>query len=68
MEKYTIVSRIHTQNRTDNGQLIQMYVVEIRCDSAAYLPAPAPWWDVGSACFFVDTQEVRFLNSQGVWE
>lgn len=47
---------------------VSMQLADIRCDKEADIPEPRPEWCVGSTCFIVETQEVKFLNSEGEWE
>jgi len=69
MEKYIIAKRNYSRKKQiENSLPIRMYIVEIRCDTADDIPEAAPWWDIGSSCFIVKTQEIKFLNSQGEWE
>lgn len=42
-------------------------IVQISVDTASEIPEPETDWGCGSSCLIVDTQDVKFLNSQGVW-
>lgn len=41
--------------------------VSVCVDSAADIPLPENDWASGSSCFVIDTQDIKFLNSQGEW-
>ena len=66
---YTIAKKHYTgtKTETEDDKKTAMYVAEINCDSSDDIPEPLPEWAVGSSCFMVDTQDVKFLNSQGEW-
>lgn len=64
---YTIAKRHYTGTKTEDDKKTAMYVAEINCDTSADIPEPLPEWSSGSSCFIIDTQDVKFLNSQGVW-
>lgn len=65
---YTIADEKIIGNGTDSsGMFSSLKLMEIRCDTSADIPTPEPNWAVGSACFIIDTQDVKFLNSQGEW-
>lgn len=66
---YTIAKKHYTgtKTETEDDKTTAMYVAEINCDSSDDIPEPLPEWAVGSSCFMVDTQDVKFLNSQGEW-
>jgi len=65
---YTIMSeKVLQQKITPGGEVCAVRLLELNCDSASDLPRPEPDWAAGSACILLDTQDVKFLNSQGVW-
>lgn len=41
--------------------------VEVYADSESDIPEVGDNWVAGSYVFIIDTQEVKFLNSLGVW-
>jgi len=41
--------------------------VSVCVDTASDIPTPDPDWSQGSSCLILDTQEIKFLNSQGEW-
>ena len=65
---YEIVNEKFIKVLTDSGgNRAAINLVEINCDTSSDIPEPLPEWAVGSSCFIVDTQDVKFLNSQGAW-
>jgi len=65
---YSVTSETFIRMKnTPEGVFSSVKLVEIMCDTESDVPEPLPDWEIGSSCFIVDTQEVRFLNSQGVW-
>lgn len=41
--------------------------VEIYADSETDIPEAMENWVAGSYVFIIDTQDVKFLNTEGVW-
>ena len=65
---YSVTSEKFIRMKTSPGGVFSaVKLVEIMCDTAADIPVPLPDWEIGSCCFIIDTQEVRFLNSEGAW-
>jgi len=64
---YTIADRHYTEVKSTDNEKQSVCVVQINCDTAADIPTPKTEWAIGSSCFIIDTQEVKFLNSSGVW-
>ena len=65
---YEIVDEQVLKGRTDStGKFSSMKLMQVNCDTSADIPEPSEDWAIGSVCFIVDTQEVKFLNSQGEW-
>lgn len=66
---YTIAKKHYTgiKTETEDDKKTAMYVAEINCDTSADIPEPLPEWSSGSSCFVIDTQDIKFLNSQGEW-
>ena len=52
---------------SSSGDFMQIKVVHIVCNSSVSIPEPLPEWSSGSSCFVIDTQDIKFLNSQGEW-
>ena len=63
MKHYSIVSH----QPVEFGEGVSKELVDIRCDTENDIPEPLPEWEISSSCFIVDTQDVKFLNSQGEW-
>lgn len=65
---YTIADEKVIDNEQDSsGTFSTLKLVEIRCPTASDAPTPEPNWAIGSACFIIDTQDIKFLNGQGEW-
>ena len=52
-------------SRVDGEKLKQF--VEVYADTESDIPDVRDNWASGSYVFILDTQEVKFLNSQGEW-
>ena len=52
-------------SRIENDTLKQS--VEIYADSDSDIPEPLPEWCAGSAVIIMDTQDVKFLSTEGEW-
>lgn len=52
-------------SRVDGEKLKQF--VEVYADTESDIPEVGANWLSGSYVFILDTQEVKFLNSQGEW-
>ena len=65
---HQIVDEKTIKYTTDSsGVRLAVQLVQVNCDTASDIPAPKESWAVGSSCFIVDTQDVKFLNSSGEW-
>ena len=56
---------IKVNSRVDGEKLKQF--VEVYADTESDIPDVRDNWASGSYVFILDTQEVKFLNSQGEW-
>jgi len=56
-------ARVNVKESTYDGK----NVVEVYADSESDIPDVGDNWASGSYVFILDTQEVKFLNSEGVW-
>ena len=53
------------ESKIDGNQLENE--VLIYADSVSDIPEPKENWAGGSACIIMDTQEVKFLTTEGEW-